>query len=491
MRMYPARDNIMTSTIKKAEDILAFDVGSTFTKANIFHYDGKDLAWLARSQAPTTVDDIDIGLNAATTALAKDLGRGTLQAGSVYATSSAAGGLRMVAMGYMPRVTAKAAKEVAMSAGARVLEVMSFEDEPEYKQEMLREIRPDIILLAGGTDGGDVDNLIADAGIIASTKVKATVVIAGNLSAQPQAEAVLAQTGITTIRVQNVMPTIHELKVKPAREAIHEQFIHQITKAKGLSKLLARLTVKKVVPTPGAVLMAAELLAKGTPEEEGIGDLVIIDLGGATTDIHSVLPHLDELAIEEKGLVLTNEKQPAYRTVEGNLGLRVSARGIVETAGEKALVARAHLDGDEAEKALRDYAAHLEAEPEYLATGDTEKAFDRAMAEAAVEVALKRHAGYVAQQFDPVMGVAPGTPVGRDLREVKNILAIGGIFVYSEPQIAKAIVTAAIASPGISLLPQNPRIIIDRNYLTYAIGVLSQYHATDALRFAKQHFDLI
>ena len=478
----------MQTLDEKPKTLLVFDVGSTFTKASAFEMNGQELSWLGRAQAPTTVEDIEIGLANASTAIAAGIGRERLVADRTYAASSAAGGLRMVAMGYMPRVTAKAAKEVAMSAGARVLEVMSYDDHPEQKLEMLREIRPDIILLAGGTDGGETDALIADAKIIIASKVKAAVVVAGNQAAQPIVDGLLREAGFQTVRVPNVLPTIHELKVKPAREAIHEHFIDQITKAKGLSKLLDRLSVKKVVPTPGAILMAAELIARGTKEEDGIGGLVVVDLGGATTDIHSVLPHLEELSIEEKGLVLTNEKQPAYRTVEGNLGLRVSARGIVEAVGEKAIALRAGLEGEGGEKAVVDYAAQLEASPEHLAENEIEEKLDRVMAEVAVEVALKRHAGYIAEHFDPVMGVIPGTPIGRDLRLVEAVLAVGGVFAHSSEEEAQAIVAAALNRPGISLLPKNARIIVDGNYLTYAIGVLAQYHPTAALRFAKKHF---
>lgn len=474
----------------KSKTLLVFDVGSTFTKASLFELEGKELSWLGRAQAPTTVEDIEIGLSNASAAIAASIGRTGLLADNTYAASSAAGGLRMVAMGYMPRVTAKAAKEVAMSAGARVLEVMSYDDHPEQKLEMLREIRPDIILLAGGTDGGETDALIADAKIIVESKVKAAVVIAGNQAAQPVVEQLLRQAEIHTVRVPNVMPTIHELKVKPAREAIHEHFIDQITKAKGLSKLLDRLSVKKVVPTPGAILMAAELMALGTKEEEGIGGLVVVDLGGATTDIHSVLPQLEDLSIEEKGLVLTNEKQPAYRTVEGNLGLRVSARGIVEAVGEKAIMHRAGLEGEEWEKVVGDYAARLEVHPEQLAENETDRKLDRAMAEVAVEVALKRHAGYIAEHFDPVMGVIPGTPIGRDLRQVEVVLAVGGVFAHSSESEARSIVMAALRNPGISLLPVDARIIVDQNYLTYAIGVLAQYYPTATLQFAKKHFGI-
>ena len=297
--------------------------------------------------------------------------------------------------------------------------------------------------------------------------------------------------GMATVRVANVMPNIHNLNVRPAREAIHEQFIRQITKSKGLGKMMARLTVNKVVPTPGAVLMAAELLGKGTRAESGCGGVVLLDLGGATTDIHSVLPQLEELSIEERGLVLTNEKQCTYRTVEGNLGLRISARGIVEAVGETAIVSRLGMNGAEAERELLLYAACLEKNPERLAVSDTERLFDRGLAWAALEVALKRHAGCIAQQFDPVMGIAPGTPVGRDLRSVATVIAVGGIFAHLSEEEGQSIVDMALARPGISLLPVQPRVIIDRHYLLYAVGLLSQSRPDAALRFAKRHLALV
>lgn len=473
-------------------DTLVFDVGSTFTKVVAFGWEAGRLFWLGRAQAPTTVENIDTGLSQAFEALKRTLGVDALDCKHVLSTSSAAGGLRMVAMGFMPRVTAKAAKEVAMNAGARVLEVISFEDPLDYKREMLREIRPDIILLAGGTDGGDKDAMLNDARVIAESGLRTTVVIAGNSNGQKEAQQILQRDGLETVCVPNVMPNIHHLNVRPAREVIHERFIHQITEAKGMGRLMARLTVNKVIPTPGAVLMAAELLANGTHEEDGCSSLVFLDLGGATTDVHSVLPHLDKLSVEERGLVLTNEKQAAYRTVEGNLGVRVSARGILEASGAKSVLLRGDCpQTDENEQALDSYASYLEAHPSHLAADDQQRAFDRGLAVTALEVALKRHAGYVAQQFDPVMGTAPGTPVGRDLREVKTVFAIGGIFAHLGEAQARELVVEALRRPGISLLPVSPRIIIDKDYLLYSLGVLAQLRPTAALRFAKTHFALL
>ncbi len=470
-------------------NLILYDVGSTYTKVSAFKKTDAVLELLGRDQVPTTVHDIQSGIGSANQAI-ENLGVSLAKKPLVLATSSAAGGLRMVAMGYMPRVTAKAAKEVSMSAGARVLEIVTHEDPPEYRVEILREIRPDIILLAGGTDGGDRSNLLENAEFIVASEVDAVVIIAGNVEAQPKAEHILQHAGLTTKRVANVMPTIHELVVTGAREAIHEEFIKQISFGKGLQNLVDMVTDKVVLPTPGAILMAAELIAGGTFEEEGVGDVVVIDIGGATTDIHSILPSLEQLALEERGLVVTNEKQPAYRTVEGNLGMRISATGILDAIGTKGVLAKLQLEGEEFSDALKGYASFLEEHPEHIAANPGEQQFDRALAVAAIEVALKRHAGYIAQDYNPVMGIAPGTPIGRDLRGVKTIIAVGGVFTHTPEAECLTIVRDAMKEKGISLLPEDFQLYLDKSYLLYGVGALSRKSPDEALRFAKSYLGL-
>lgn len=170
-------------------NLLLFDVGSTYTKLSGFQLVNNVLEYIDRTQVPTTVNGIELGFQNAKQKLIQQ--GNTISADTItLSTSSAAGGLRMVALGYMPRVTAKAAKEVAMSAGARVLEIISHEDQPEYRVQVLREIKPDIILLAGGTDGGDQDSMLENAEIIVTSGVKAVVIIAGNKDAQPKVEEI-------------------------------------------------------------------------------------------------------------------------------------------------------------------------------------------------------------------------------------------------------------------------------------------------------------
>ncbi|AET66161.1 conserved hypothetical protein [Desulfosporosinus orientis DSM 765] len=468
-------------------DLLVYDVGSTYTKVSAFNRQGSSLMFVGRSQAPTTVENIEVGLIHACHNLARDLQWDAVVSSHTLATSSAAGGLRMVGMGYMPRVTAKAAKEVAMSAGARVLEIISHETPVDFRIEVLQEIKPDIILLAGGTDGGDQDSLLENAEVIVRSKVPSVVIIAGNTEAQPKAEEILKTGEILTIRVPNVMPTIHELKVKPAREAIHQEFIRQITRAKGLGRLLEIVSTGRVIPTPGAVLMGAELLALGTHEKEGHGNILVIDIGGATTDVHSVLADLVNLSKEETGLVVSNEKQLSYRTVEGNLGLRVSATGIIETVGARGVLAKIGLEGEDLVKEIQAYTQYLEKNPGHISRHEKELNFDKALSISAIEVALKRHAGYFAQSFDPILGIVPGTPVGRDLRKIQRVIAVGGIFAHSTYKESMEILRKSFADRGISLLPENPMFEVDHNYQLYTIGAMAEEYPNEALALAENN----
>lgn len=481
-------------------NIVVYDVGSTFTKAVAFHLSAGNLTFAGRAQSPTTLDGVMQGVRSAEALLA---GQGVViePDSRRYATCSAAGGLRMVAMGYMPRVTAKAAKEVAMSAGARVMEVISHEDSPAYRLEILKEIRPDIVLLAGGTDGGEVQSAIDNARLIVESGARCLVVVACNRDAQPGVIEILNDSGIPFAISPNIMPTIHTLDIKTARAAIHREFIKQITKAKGLNELLELVTDHEIRPTPGAVLLAGELWAKGTYKQEGLGDVLMIDVGGATTDIHSVLPGVDDLREEEIGLIINNEKQVSYRTVEGNLGMRVSATGVVDAVGAEAIEQLAGLLASEADTAgpavreallqgnpaefIQQYASEREQHTELLATNDLEEKIDQAMAVAACHVALKRHSGYICQEYNPKKGILPGFPVGRDLRQVDYVIGIGGIFANHEPEYGLEILRKALENDGMSLFPEDPVLLFDRHYLLFALGTLGLYEPDAVLSFMK------
>lgn len=358
----------------------------------------------------------------------------------------------------------------------------------EFREEVLREIKPDIILLSGGTDGGDMANVLENADIICKVHGEGTVILGCNKFAQREAAEKFRAAGIDCIRVPNILPTIHELNVKPARIAIHEQFINQITHAKGLQEFRDSLADQTVIPTPGAVLLASELLAKGSYEQEGVGGVILVDIGGATTDIHSALPELIDMNIEERGLVVSNEKQFSYRTVEGNLGLRVSATGIPEAVGDKAVLRAMDHDYGLTPEDVENYVDLLEAHNDHIPADEKEACLDRALAACAADVAIRRHAGYYAKEADPVMASWPGAPMGRDLRNVRQVLCVGGIFLHCHGEERENIVRRTFDNPGISLLPLNdPDIWFDEDYILYAMGVLAQHFPEEVLSYMKEH----
>lgn len=445
---------------------------------------------MASSQIPTTIEDVYGGIKTGQDTIKKSISSDSIDAKTILASSSAAGGLRMVAMGYMAKVTAKAAKEVSMSSGAKILEIISSEDTNEYKIEILKEIVPDIILLAGGTDFGNEESIIQNAAIIVESKVGAMVIIAGNIGAQSKVSKILHEGAVSHIRIANIMPTIHKLNVDEARETIHKEFIKQITKAKGLSKIIHQITNDKIMPTPGAVLLASELLAKGTDFKEGIGGIIVVDLGGATTDIHSVIPEYDQLPDEEIGLIVSNYRQVSQRSVEGNLGMRISAVGVINTVSPKLILFKQGIQDENLQQRFLEYVMSIEEDTKKLPLNDEEYFFDTLIAQTAVEIALKRHAGYIATEPDPITGVSAGMPIGRDLRNVETIIAVGGIFAHRTEEESKKIIENAVKNKGMSLLPKTYRIIIDKNYILYTGGIISQMDKEYAFEILANDFKL-
>jgi uncharacterized protein (TIGR01319 family) len=227
------------------EAVLLIDFGSTYTKVTAVNLDNRTI--IGTSRAFTTIEsDICEGLNNALDTL-KDAHK-DLTIKEMFACSSAAGGLRMVAIGLVPDLTAEAAKRAALSAGAKVMKVFSYELNDSEAQE-IEDIRPDIILLTGGTDGGNKEVILHNAKILASLKTKAPIIIAGNKSVQEKVAYILREKEITIC--ENVMPELDVLNIEPARLAIREVFLRKIVYAKGLSKVKV-LIEGIILPTPSA-----------------------------------------------------------------------------------------------------------------------------------------------------------------------------------------------------------------------------------------------
>ena len=264
---------------------LLLDFGSTYTKLTAVDVDNEEI--LATAKDITTIDsDIMIGFNKAYEELMRQLEGKEVNFVKKLACSSAAGGLKMVAVGLVPDLTAEAAKRAALGAGARVIKVYSYELTKDEIEE-IRGLDLDIILLAGGTNGGNKQCIIHNAKMLVEGNINLPIVVAGNKIANDEIREIFKEAGFYFSITENVMPQLNSLNVEPAREEIRKVFMDRITDAKGLSN--AENFINGILmPTPAAVLKAAQVLGQGSDEEDGIGDLIIVDIGGATTDIHSI-----------------------------------------------------------------------------------------------------------------------------------------------------------------------------------------------------------
>ena len=451
--------------------VLLIDFGSTMTKVTAVDVETEEI--LGTSQSYTTIEtDIINGLNNAVALLKEKIGDVTFV--EQYACSSAAGGLRMVAIGLVPELTAKAARQASLGAGAKVIKTYSYELTESDLAE-IDEINPDICLLTGGTDGGNKENIVFNANMLARSTRNFPIIIAGNRNCADTCKEILKEK--QTHVCENVMPRLDIPNVGPVQAKIREIFLEQIVKAKGLSNAEA-LVGDILMPTPSAMLTAMKLLAKGTKTEEGIGDLVGVDLGGATTDIYSMsfgLPTTGMCSL--KGL----REEYAKRTVEGDIGMRYSIHGIVDAAGIDRVSELSGLDEDRCRELVDYLSVHTDVVP---GEDDELEKLDYALASLAIETAVTRHAGRLEQFYSP-MGISY-MQTGKDLTAVKVLIVTGGALIHTKR--TGAIAAHAQFSPldAMSLKPKEAEVLVDRKYILAAMGLLSTVYPDTALRIMKR-----
>jgi len=436
---------------------LLIDFGSTYTKVSLVNLDPPAL--IGTSRAPTTTETglLD-GLNKALEAFTPE----QLDGIEVKkACSSAAGGLRIVAIGLVPELTVKAAREAALGAGARVLATYAYTLSDEELDE-IKELNPDLLLLSGGTDGGDRKNILENAARIAESGLSVPVVVAGNKSAASDVKKILAKSVPHVVVTKNVMPEINVLQVEPARQAIRELYLQEITKAKGLDVIQEEVGL--AMPTPLAVMKAGELFNKVTGKE-----VVIVDVGGATTDVHSFC----EGKPRGSGVVLKGLPEPfAKRTVEGDLGMRVSLQTLLEVIEEQEDI-----------QDLRDYADRIKRERSLIAANDREKYFDRIFATACIREALLRHSGRLNEVFTPEGRL--WVQQGKDLTEIDILIGTGGALVFADDASSLLRAGLRLENP-LHLTPRQPQLMLDQNYILYAIGLLAEEYPETAEALLKE-----
>ncbi len=461
---------------------LLVDFGSTYTK--VLAVDLAAEVIIGRAQAPTTVTtDIAIGLNQALEELLRTFKIDESRIEGKYASSSAAGGLKMAAIGLVPQLTVEAARRACLGAGAKVVSGHGFEID-EATVHDLEAAKCDIVLLCGGTDGGDKNTILHNARMLAKSAINCPMLVAGNRVVNDRAKTILEEAGKSVYAAKNVLPTIDAVEVEPAQELIREIFIAHITKAKGLQKA-QEFIGSPIIPTPKATLQAAALLADGTPEERGIGSLVIVEVGGATTNIHSVG---DSLPATPQTVVRGLPEQRIKRTVEGDLGIRYNAHTIYDFIGADLFLAklrRAFPPADGKECTPADHIAYLSRNVGHVPTTELGLNTDIVLAESAAFIAVERHAGMLKQEFTAVGEVA--VQYGKNLLTVENVIGTGGIFKYGlKPERVLRSALFSEETPW-SLKPKAPRAYIDGQYMLYGIGLLSQRFPVQALRIAKKY----
>jgi len=456
-----------------ARAALLIDFGSTYTKLRAVDLDARRL--LGSGQGPSTVTtDIMQGLHAALADLDARLG-GLPKFAYRLASSSAAGGLRMVTVGLVRELTAEAARRAALGAGAKLVGTFAYRL-TNADVRHIAELRPDIVLLAGGTDGGNSAVVIDNARALGASTIACPVVYAGNRAAADEACSLLA--GKHVIVTDNVMPEFNALDIEPARAAIRRVFIDRIVHAKGIDRAQSEVDAV-LMPTPVAVMEGARLLADGYGAMRGLGELLVVDPGGATTDVHTVATGAPRDGVVPQGLPEPRVK----RTVEGDLGMRHNAATIAEVAGIERLAAHASLAKERVLAILDGIALDVERLPQSA----DEIAVDHALACHAVDIAVTRHCGTVETAFTPTGPVT--VQHGKDLSGLATVIGTGGAIAAARDPASILRATLADPSRPFALKPRAPRLLLDRDYLLYACGLLATAEPQAALELALTHLE--
>lgn len=463
--------------------VITAEIGSTITKVNGFSHDGEHIA---QGFSLTTVEsgDVSTGLLDALNNLeyingysetdmiqsepdAKSLDQVPgLTWNRLYANSSAAGGLKMTVHGLTMDMTARAAHEASLGAGA-IVKFITAGKMRHSKVRQIAENKPNIILLAGGVDHGEEETVIHNAEqltLLPSMLPKdiklPPVIYAGNKAVTEEIIEILEPAGFKILTCENVYPGLDELNVEPARRVIMDLFADHIIHAPGM-EFLEQAADNMVVPTPAAVLRCAELI------HDLKGDIAVIDVGGATTDIHSVTNG------SEKYRKLQTDPEPlSKRTVEGDLGVFVNAGTLNTISSESESMESLDL-------------AKLSPMP----TEDLSRSLSAKLASRAAHIGIKRHAGRIRNLF--ISTGKKATVKGRDLTGIKWLFGTGGAFTRI-PGGSQILADLCKGDEGGRLLPHaDTKLAVDSSYIFSAIGTIAFNDKTFAEKVMTRYIDEI
>lgn len=477
--------------------IVATDCGSTTTKAILIEKVGDEFRLIKRGEAPTTVEapfeDVTVGVINAVGEVEELSGKKFVKDGKVaslihrgqkvgertdanYAdlylsTSSAGGGLQMMVAGLVRTMSAESAERAALGAGAIIMDVLAVDDgRKEFQRvERLRQLRPDMVLMSGGTDGGNKDQLVNIAETIFAADprprfggMKLPVIFAGNKEAREQVTETLGQN-IDTRLVDNLRPSLDKEVLAPARDAIHDLFLeHVMQQAPGYSKLSDWVS-EDIMATPNAVFEIMRTIAK-----QWNMDILGVDIGGATTDVFSVFGEIPN------------------RTVSANLGMSYSICNVLHETGVANIKRWLPFEIDEFE--VRNRMRNKMIRPTTIPQTYHDLLLEQAVAREALRLAFDHHKALarglkgVQQQRD--IGAAfsqEGTGQTLvDMLKLGMIIGSGGVMSHAPHRAQSALMMMDAYQPtGVTLLS------VDSIFMMPQLGVLSKIHP----EAANQVFD--
>lgn len=452
-------------------DVLVAEIGSTTTVVNAFKdLDSDNPCFWAQGQAPTSVldGDVRIGLQGAIDDLCRKMGIESLEYDEMLATSSAAGGLKMTVHGLVYDMTAKAAKEAALGAGG-IIHDITVGRLRRTDLARIKNINPNLILIAGGVDYGERDTAVYNAEMIRTLGLNTPVVYAGNIENQDEMKLIFdEESGQYLYLVDNVYPKIDTLNVEPCRKVIQDAFEDHITHAPGMEHVRDMVN-GPIIPTPGAVMECTKLIY------DCLGDVMVIDVGGATTDVHAVTEDSDAVA-----RILTAPEPKAKRTVEGDLGVYVNRMKVIESIGEEKLREECENNlGIDLDKTLESYVAIPKTEDEF-------KLVERLTKEAVLR-AVERHAGQIRYVYGP--SGRQTLAEGKDLTQVKYIVGTGGALTRLPHRVEIMQMIPKDNQTGMKLYPSEAvKVLVDNDYIMASLGVLSKTHREGAIKLLAKSF---
>jgi len=451
-------------------DVLVAEIGSTTTVVNAFKdINTENPIFWGQGQASTSVldGDVRIGLQEAIDDLCKKMNVESIEYEEMLATSSAAGGLKMTVHGLVYDMTAKAAKEAALGAGG-IIHYITAGKLRKTDLQKIKEINPNLILIAGGVDYGERETSLHNAEMIKSMGLKIPVIYAGNCENQEEIKLIFDEESKTKLYiVENVYPKIDDLNIEPCRAVIQDAFEEHIVHAPGMEHVRDMVN-GPIVPTPGAVMECTKLLY------QCIGNLIVFDVGGATTDLHSVTEDSDQVS-----RILISPEPKAKRTVEGDLGVYVNVLNIMKVIGKEKL--QEEFPDIDINKVIENYKP--------IPVTDEEKRFVERLTKEAVLKAVERHAGRIRYIYGP--SGRSTLAEGKDLTLVKYIVGTGGALTRLPnrnnilKEIAKHNETGMLLFPG-----EHAVILIDNDYIMASLGVLSRKYKAAAIKLLEKSLQL-